>query len=53
MRNARAWIVWGATGTQTMPLYSGETIGPPAESAYPVEPVAVETTKPSARSLSM
>ena len=30
------------------PLYSGETIGPPADRAYPVEPVAVERTSPSA-----
>ena len=33
VRKARAWMVWGATGTQTMPVKEGVTMGPPAESA--------------------
>ncbi len=33
VRNARARMVCGATGTLTMPLNSGVTMGPPAESA--------------------
>ena len=53
VRKARAWMVWGAMGTQTMPVYSGLTMGPPADRAYPVDPVAVETTTPSPRRRSM
>ena len=33
VRNARAMIVCGAMGTQTMPVNSGVTMGPPAASA--------------------
>ena len=33
VRNARAMIVCGAMGTQTMPVNSGVTMGPPAARA--------------------
>ena len=38
----------GHTGDSRMQSTSGHTIGPPAEREYPVEPVGVETIKPSA-----
>jgi len=39
----------GATGVMTMFLLVGKIIGPPQLNEYPVLPVAVETTIPSAQ----
>lgn len=44
---ARLVSVCGETGSTTPQLRLGETIGPPAESAYAVDPVAVATIIPS------
>jgi len=44
----RVFRVWGATGVIIIIFVSGETMGPPADKLYPVEPVAVETIIPSA-----
>ena len=41
----------GAIGTTTQPAMPGCRIGPPAESAYAVEPVGEPTIRPSARRL--
>ena len=41
--------VCGDTGTRDITRSDGCTIGPPADSAYAVEPVGVATIKPSER----
>ena len=45
----RCVSAWGATGTSDIAAMRGSRIGPPAESAYAVEPVGVDTMMPSAR----
>ena len=44
-------MVCGQMGTSTIASISGSKIGPPPERAYAVEPVGVETIKPSERML--
>ncbi len=43
--------VKGQIGVITTAFIDGKIIGPPAERLYAVEPVGVETIKPSARNL--
>ena len=45
----RCVSAWGATGTSANAGTCGSRIGPPAESAYAVDPVGVATMIPSAR----
>ena len=40
--------VWGHIGVSTSIEAVGDTIGPPADKLYPVEPVGVDTIIPSA-----
>ena len=44
----RVLSVCGAIGVSRIREASGETIGPPAERLYPVDPVGVEMMMPSA-----
>ncbi len=39
--------LWGAIGVSTIFLEVGEMIGPPQLKEYPVEPIGVETIRPS------
>ena len=48
-RSAGSTSVCGAIGTSTQPAMPGCSIGPPADSAYAVEPVGEATIRPSAR----
>ncbi len=44
------WVsACGATGTSAKAGTCGSRIGPPADSAYAVDPVGVATMRPSAR----
>ena len=43
----RANSAWALLGTTRIASRSGHTIGPPAENAYAVEPVGVDTSTPS------
>ena len=42
-----AFRLWGEIGVRIKELLFGETIGPPQLNEYPVDPVGVETIKPS------
>ena len=42
-----AFKLWGEIGVRISELLFGETIGPPQLNEYPVEPVGVDTIKPS------
>ncbi|CDC14567.1 unknown [Bifidobacterium pseudocatenulatum CAG:263] len=45
--NGRANRAWAANGTNCNAFTFGHMIGPPAENAYAVEPVGVDTITPS------
>ena len=49
MINGRMLMLWGAIGFKIQHEEFGETIGPPLLKEYPVEPVGVETMRPSAQ----
>ena len=46
--NGREYSVWAHRGASIIAFMWGGIIGPPAERAYAVDPVAVETIAPSA-----
>ena len=47
--NGRTFKLCGATGVKMKLPEFGNTIGPPPDKEYPVEPVGVLTIKPSAQ----
>ena len=47
MTSGLALRLWGEIGVKTNELLDGEITGPPQLNEYPVDPVGVDTIKPS------